>query len=439
MSDESSNVIVSVIIPVHNAAEYIAKTLTTVLSQSLKEIEIILVNDSSTDNTLDIVNKIASEDSRVRVITNPSNVGGGESRNIGLRIATGEYIIFLDDDDYADKEMLKRMSDRATALQTDVVICRCQSVDLQTNTRSPMPLSAREDLLPEKEVFSSREIADDFFRAFIWWPWDKLFRREAILASGLEFQPLRTTNDLYFVCCFMLLANRISLLDEILISHTIHRAESLSSTREDSWHCALQALTSLRLFMQDRDLLASRSRDFNNYAVVFLEWHLNTISGSTFNPLFKQVKSFILSLEIDRDDFYDDFIKAAYGRIVNQTAEEYIFSLKDRALRELEHAQMMNSTLQEEMTSLKQSTVSQRSEIDVLKAQVSDKTTIIHELEQRNARLEDEYQTQQQKLLSIENAYHELTQRYTDLVSSLSWKMTKPLRLVKEITARKKS
>ncbi|HBW5768686.1 TPA: glycosyltransferase family 2 protein, partial [Klebsiella pneumoniae] len=190
MSDESSNVIVSVIIPVHNAAEYIAETLTKVLAQSLKEIEIILVNDSSTDNTLDIITKIASEDSRVRVITNPSNVGGGESRNIGLRVATGEYIIFLDDDDYADKEMLKRMSDRATALQTDVVICRCQSVDLQTNTRSPMPLSAREDLLPEKEVFSSREIADDFFRAFIWWPWDKLFRREAILAMGLEFQPL---------------------------------------------------------------------------------------------------------------------------------------------------------------------------------------------------------------------------------------------------------
>ena len=151
MSDESSNVVVSVIIPVHNAAEYISETLNTVLAQSLKDIEIIIVNDNSTD-----------KDSRVRIITNPSNVGGGESRNIGLRIATGEYIIFLDDDDYADKEMLKRMSDRATALQTDVVICRCQSIDLQTNTHSPMPMSAREDLLPEKEVFSSQEIADDF-------------------------------------------------------------------------------------------------------------------------------------------------------------------------------------------------------------------------------------------------------------------------------------
>ena len=94
MSDESSNVIVSVIIPVHNAVEYISETLNTVLTQSLKDIEIIIVNDNSTDNTLGIVAKIADEDSRVRVITNPSNVGGGESRNIGLRIATGEYIIF---------------------------------------------------------------------------------------------------------------------------------------------------------------------------------------------------------------------------------------------------------------------------------------------------------------------------------------------------------
>jgi glycosyltransferase involved in cell wall biosynthesis len=189
MSDESSNVIVSVIIPVHNAAEYIAETLTTVLAQSLKEIEIILVNDSSTDNTLDIVTKIASEDSRVRVITNPSNVGGGESRNIGLRIATGEYIIFLDDDDYADKEMLKRMSDRATALQTDVVICRCQSVDLQTNTRSPMPLSAREDLLPEKRsslhgklltIFSEPLYGGhgiSFSDARLFWQWAWSFNR----------------------------------------------------------------------------------------------------------------------------------------------------------------------------------------------------------------------------------------------------------------------
>ncbi|STW28582.1 capsular polysaccharide biosynthsis protein [Klebsiella michiganensis] len=185
MSDELSNVIVSVIIPVHNAAEYIAETLTTVLAQSLKEIEIILVNDNSTDNTLDIVTKIASEDSRVRVITNPSNVGGGESRNIGLRIATGEYIIFLDDDDYADKEMLKRMSDRATAQQTDVVICRCQSIDLQTNTRSPMPLSAREDLLPEKRgLLFTGKLLTIFSEPLYGGHGISFLDREAILASG---------------------------------------------------------------------------------------------------------------------------------------------------------------------------------------------------------------------------------------------------------------
>lgn len=98
---------------------------------------------------------------------------------------------------------------------------------------------------------------------------------------------------------------------------------------------------------------------------------------------------------------------------------------------------MLNSTLQEEITSLKQSTLSQRSEIDVLKAQVSDKTTLIHEFEQLKTRLENEHHTQQQKLLSVHNELQELTQRYSDLVSSLSWKMTKPLRVVKAIAARK--
>lgn len=75
MSDEPMNVIVSVIIPVYNAAKYISGTLDTILSQSLKDIEIIIVNDNSTDNTLDVITQIASEDSRVRIINNPLNVG----------------------------------------------------------------------------------------------------------------------------------------------------------------------------------------------------------------------------------------------------------------------------------------------------------------------------------------------------------------------------
>lgn len=85
MAHEKSDIIVSVVIPVYNAEEYIADTLKNIVSQSLYEIEIIIINDYSSDNTLDILKEIASSDERIRIIDNAVNIGAGISRNIGLQ------------------------------------------------------------------------------------------------------------------------------------------------------------------------------------------------------------------------------------------------------------------------------------------------------------------------------------------------------------------
>ncbi|UZR31821.1 glycosyltransferase family 2 protein [Klebsiella pneumoniae subsp. pneumoniae] len=249
MAHEKSDIIVSVVIPVYNAEEYIADTLKNIVSQSLYEIEIIIINDHSSDNTLDILKEIASSDERIRIIDNAVNIGAGISRNIGLSEAEGEYIIFLDDDDYVDTNMLKHMSDFAELSGADIVVCRSRSFNLQSLQYAPMPDSIRKDLLPEKAVFSPGDIERDFFRAFIWWPWDKLFRREFIIQHSLSYQDLRTSNDLFFVCASMLSAEKVTILDEILIAHTINRKTSLSSTRSVSYHCALDALVALRDFL----------------------------------------------------------------------------------------------------------------------------------------------------------------------------------------------
>ncbi|EKO6114774.1 glycosyltransferase family 2 protein, partial [Klebsiella pneumoniae] len=81
MAHEKSDIIVSVVIPVYNAEEYIADTLKNIVSQSLYEIEIIIINDHSSDNTLDILKEIASSDERIRIIDNAVNIGAGISRN----------------------------------------------------------------------------------------------------------------------------------------------------------------------------------------------------------------------------------------------------------------------------------------------------------------------------------------------------------------------
>lgn len=248
MAHEKSDIIVSVVIPVYNAEEYIADTLKNIVSQSLYEIEIIIINDHSSDNTLDILKEIASSDERIRIIDNAVNIGAGISRNIGLSEAEGEYIIFLDDDDYVDTNMLKHMSDFAEL--SGQISLYAEAAHLIYNLQyAPMPDSIRKDLLPEKAVFSPGDIERDFFRAFIWWPWDKLFRREFIIQHSLSYQDLRTSNDLFFVCASMLSAEKVTILDEILIAHTINRKTSLSSTRSVSYHCALDALVALRDFL----------------------------------------------------------------------------------------------------------------------------------------------------------------------------------------------
>lgn len=167
------------------------------------EIEIIIINDHSSDNTLNILKEITSNDERIRIIDNAVNIGAGISRNIGLSEAKGEYIIFLDDDDYVDTNMLKHMSDCAELSGADIVVCRSRSFNLQSLQYAPMPDSIRK-IYYQKKQFSRTEILSETFRAFIWWPWDKLFRREFIIQHSLSYQDLRTSNDL-FLCVHLCL------------------------------------------------------------------------------------------------------------------------------------------------------------------------------------------------------------------------------------------
>ncbi|WP_142762047.1 glycosyltransferase family 2 protein, partial [Klebsiella pneumoniae] len=87
MSERSSSALVSVVIPVHDAAEYISDTLSSILSQSLQDIEVIIIDDNSADDTLKLLQSFAANDSRIRLLNNSQNIGAGASRNMGLKIA----------------------------------------------------------------------------------------------------------------------------------------------------------------------------------------------------------------------------------------------------------------------------------------------------------------------------------------------------------------
>lgn len=113
---------VSVIIPVYNTEKYLSKCLNSVINQSLKEIEIIVINDCSTDNSLKIIEEFVKKDNRIVLINNENNKGVSTSRNIGIKFATGEYISMIDSDDWIEKEMLKEMYEMCKKEEADIVI-----------------------------------------------------------------------------------------------------------------------------------------------------------------------------------------------------------------------------------------------------------------------------------------------------------------------------
>ena len=115
---------VSVIIPVYNAAEFLKDGLNSLLKQTLREIEIICVDDGSTDGSLVILKEFEKADARIRVI-HQENQGAGAARNNGMDVARGKYLAFLDADDFFEKNMLKAAYDRAE--ETEAEVCLMQT------------------------------------------------------------------------------------------------------------------------------------------------------------------------------------------------------------------------------------------------------------------------------------------------------------------------
>lgn len=111
---------VSILVPIYNVERYLEKCLNSLISQTLKNIEIICINDGSTDNSLAIIKKYAQKDSRI-VIINKKNTGYGDSMNQGLKRAKGEYIGIVESDDFVDKKMFEVLYNMALQYKADIV------------------------------------------------------------------------------------------------------------------------------------------------------------------------------------------------------------------------------------------------------------------------------------------------------------------------------
>lgn len=180
---------VSVIVPVYNAEKYIKECLESLINQSLQDIEIICIDDNSSDNSLLILNEYEHQDGRIKVIRNKKNIGAAESRNIGLFNAKGKYIQFVDADDYIEKTALEELFSIAEMKNADMCYLGMQ-FDVSKNTDLSMLQSS---IAGEYQgVFKGTDLINIFTenKEFFLYLWSVFYKNSFLKEFGLQFRPL---------------------------------------------------------------------------------------------------------------------------------------------------------------------------------------------------------------------------------------------------------
>ena len=249
---------VSVIVPIHNAEKTLSRCVESILAQSYKNLEIILVNDGSTDRSLEICQSFVNIDNRVVVIDKKKG-GVSSARNGGLWALAGDFIQFVDADDTLKPQMTEKLVEAMLETNADVVLCGYDRV-------SGKSANAKR---PKSAVYSKASAFKDTFvelykGAFFNAPWNKLYRRDKI--KGLFDENISMGEDLLFNLAYFSNCDKISIISDNLYNYNVASQVSLAGKYDDSL-----LLTQIMLNKKVQEFFENKfgSRDFRDINKVF--------------------------------------------------------------------------------------------------------------------------------------------------------------------------
>ncbi|OOB79954.1 MAG: hypothetical protein BEN18_02175 [Epulopiscium sp. Nuni2H_MBin001] len=236
----------SIVIPVYNVENYLKQCLDSILNQTLNKsgYEIICVDDGSTDNSLNILKDYEKSNKNIKVLTQ-KNQYAGTARNLGLQYTTGQYVIFMDSDDFIDKKMLEEAYLKINKHSPDIVIVGANIYDMETNQYQKAPWLFRTQYMPKQEVFSINDIPNHIFNICTGTPWNKFFKKSFLESKHIDFPPFRSSNDLSFIFPMIAAAKSICVVDKPLYHLRRGHENNLSATKDLS---GLVFFDSFRLF-----------------------------------------------------------------------------------------------------------------------------------------------------------------------------------------------
>ena len=340
---------VSIIIPIYNKETYLEECLKSILQQSYEDIEVICINDCSQDRSYEILQKFAKQDKRVKIVNNAKNLGAAYARNLGLTMAEGEYVLFLDADDIFAFDLVERAYERCKRDELDIVLYDYEQYNNVTGkTQSyaiPLPMIKR---LPG-EVFSAKDIEGFSFQLCIAAPWIKMYRRKFLVEKKMRFQDLSSSNDALFGKMTLLLAERIGYLDRSLVKYRSNAKEQISNNRVDGVLNFAKASLQIKEEMQKYNVYDKNAKSFHTYALKTMLMHLYRTRSEYMEASYEQITEGLQSLFSESDmeslfingyeamwlkEFYATPIQCHEQRAINNEYY-YIFKYQMKKVNEL--------------------------------------------------------------------------------------------------------
>lgn len=281
---------VSVIVPVYNGEAYIRQCVESILDQSLREVQVICVDDGSTDGTVQVLEELCKKDDRLQILKQ-KNQYAGAARNFGMSVAEGEYLIFLDADDFFHSQMLETMYQKCKEDKAQICVCDGQIYDENTKEYLNVDYFLKRNDLPGVRPFSRKDMPEKIFNFTTSAPWNKMFERAFVEEKQLKFQDIRRANDLYFCNMALALAERITTTEERLVNYRRGHGTSLQAMKHNEPLDFYYAMLKLQEGLEKAKIFSSIEKSFANFCLGGCLYNLNTAkSGKGYSAIYRILK-----------------------------------------------------------------------------------------------------------------------------------------------------
>ena len=390
---------VSVLIPVYNVSLFLEESISSVLNQNLEDIELICVNDGSTDNSLEMLEEYAKKDKRVKVF-NKENGGCGSARNMALTKAGGEFIYFFDPDDRILPDTLKRAYENAVKNESDLVLFKATRFNdkgvYYNRTYMDLDNHFKNYVDFDNFTFTYKDIKK-FVLDSPYAPWCKLYRKDFIDSyDDFKFDLGVAFDDVPFHVKSLIRANKISFVNEYLYHYRFDNPNSVNNTSSNSFDI-FKIINIVKSILEKDNKFDELYFEFNKFLLYNINYYLVSSNSEEY---FRMAKEEYSKVDLEFVNQMPDVMIKKYNLVLDHDSYEkfrYDFTCIEYE-NKLNHLQNRYNRLSNNYSDLKSS----------------------------NTKLKEDYEDLQKSYENLENLMDEL-------LNSTSWKVTEPLRRIRNV------